>query len=77
MPEMDGIEATRRLKAARPNVGVVALTSMEEQRSVRDMLVAGASGYVLKDSDGDAIVHAVREAVERRRDALPRGHARS
>ncbi len=36
---------------------------MEEQRAVRDMLVAGASGYVLKDSDGDAIVHAVREAV--------------
>ncbi len=63
MPEMDGIEATRRLKAARPGVGVVALTSMEEQRAVRDMLVAGASGYVLKDSDGDEIVHAVREAV--------------
>ena len=63
MPEMDGIEATRRLKASRPGLEVVALTSMEEQRAVRDMLVAGASGYVLKDSDGDAIVHAVREAV--------------
>jgi NarL family two-component system response regulator LiaR len=63
MPGMDGIEATRRLKAARPALEVVALTSMEEQRAVRDMLVAGASGYVLKDSDGDAIVHAVREAV--------------
>ena len=63
MPEMDGIEATRRLKAARPSIGVIALSSMEEQRAVRDMLVAGASGYVLKDSDGDAIVHAVREAV--------------
>src|SRR5262245_13523413 len=33
MPEMDGIEATRRLKAARPTVGVVALSSMEEQRA--------------------------------------------
>jgi chemotaxis response regulator CheB len=63
MPEMDGIEATRRLKAARPTVGVIALSSMEEQRAVREMLVAGAAGYVLKDSDGDAIVHAVREAV--------------
>lgn len=63
MPEMDGIEATRRLKAARPGVGVVALSSMEEQRAVREMLVAGAAGYVLKDSDGDAIVRAVREAV--------------
>src|SRR5262245_18293157 len=63
MPVMDGIETTRRLKASRPALEVVALTSMEEQRAVRDMLVAGASGYVLKDSDGDAIVHAVREAV--------------
>jgi signal transduction histidine kinase len=63
MPEMDGVEATRRLKAARPSVGVIALSSMEEQRSVRDMLVAGATGYVLKGSDADAIVHAVREAV--------------
>jgi DNA-binding NarL/FixJ family response regulator len=63
MPGMDGVEATRRLKATRPNVGVIALSTMEEQRSVRDMLVAGATGYVLKGSDADAIVHAVREAV--------------
>ena len=63
MPEMAGIEATRQLKASRPGIGVVALSCMEEQRAVRDMLVAGASGYVLKDSDGDAIVSAVREAV--------------
>lgn len=63
MPEMDGIETTRRLKAIQPSLGVVALTGMEEQRAVRDMLVAGASGYVLKDSDGDEIVHAIREAA--------------
>jgi two-component system NarL family response regulator len=63
MPDMDGIETTRRLKEVRPGIGVIALSSMDEQRAVRDMLVAGASGYVLKDSDGDAIVHAVREAV--------------
>jgi signal transduction histidine kinase len=63
MPGMDGIEATRLLKARHPGIGVVALTGMEEQRAVRDMLVAGASGYVLKDSSGDEIVHAVREAA--------------
>ena len=64
MPEMDGIEATRRLKALRPSLEVVALTGLEEQRAVRDMLVAGAAGYVLKDSDGDQIVHAVRRAAD-------------
>jgi signal transduction histidine kinase len=64
MPFMDGIETTRRLKAIRPSVGVVALTGLEDQRAVRDMLVAGASGYVLKDSDGDEIIHAIRRAAE-------------
>jgi signal transduction histidine kinase len=63
MPEMDGIEATRELKARFPSLGVVALTGSEDQRAVRDMLVAGASGYVLKDSDADEILHAVRQAV--------------
>ncbi|MGZ6546120.1 MAG: ATP-binding response regulator [Actinomycetota bacterium] len=63
MPTMDGIETTRRMKAIDPNLGIVALTGLEDQRAVRDMLVAGASGYVLKDSDGDEILHAVREAA--------------
>jgi DNA-binding NarL/FixJ family response regulator/anti-sigma regulatory factor (Ser/Thr protein kinase) len=63
MPDMDGIETTRRLKALDPRIGVVALTGNDDQRAVRDMLVAGASGYVLKDSDGDEILSAVRAAA--------------
>jgi signal transduction histidine kinase len=63
MPTMDGIEATRRLKALHPEIGIVALTGSEDQRAVREMLVAGASGYVLKDSDGDEILNAVRQAA--------------
>jgi two-component system sensor histidine kinase KdpD len=63
MPAMDGIEATRRLKAARPDLGVVALTAQEDETVVREMLVAGASGYVLKDSDGDDILSAVLHAA--------------
>jgi DNA-binding NarL/FixJ family response regulator len=63
MPSMDGIEATRRLKARFPSIGIVALTGTEDQQAVRDMLVAGASGYVLKDTDGDEIVKAVRRAA--------------
>jgi signal transduction histidine kinase len=63
MPTVDGIEATRRLKALHPHIGIVALTGSEDQRAVREMLVAGASGYVLKDSDGDEILNAVRQAA--------------
>jgi two-component system, NarL family, response regulator LiaR len=63
MPDMDGIETTRRLKALDPQIGVVALTGNDDQRAVRDMLVAGASGYVLKDSDGDEILSAVHAAA--------------
>lgn len=63
MPGIDGIETTRRLKRARPTLGVVALSGHEDQAIVREMLVAGASGYVLKDSDGDDILNAVRQAA--------------
>jgi len=63
MPSMDGIEATRRLKSRFPSIGIVALTGTDDQQAVRDMLVAGASGYVLKDTDGDEIVSAVRRAA--------------
>lgn len=63
MGKMDGIETTRRLKQLHPNVGVVALTGHEDQEIVRDMLVAGASGYVLKDSDGEAILDAIVQAA--------------
>ena len=64
MPTMDGIEATRLLKADFPDLGVVALSGHEDQEIVRGMLVAGASGYVLKDSDGDEILTAVTRAAE-------------
>jgi signal transduction histidine kinase len=63
MPVMDGIEATRRMKAWRPSLGVVALTAQEDDTIVREMLVAGATGYVLKDSDGDVILNAIHEAA--------------
>jgi DNA-binding NarL/FixJ family response regulator len=63
MPGMDGIEATRLLKQAHPSLGVVALSGHEDHSIVREMLFAGASGYVLKDSNGDEILNAVVRAA--------------
>lgn len=63
MPTMSGVEATRILKERHPSVGVVALTVHDEHAAVREMLAAGASGYVLKDDDGNNIVEAVRQAA--------------
>jgi signal transduction histidine kinase len=63
MPEMNGIEATRLLKSTFPEVGIVALTGVDDQDAVREMLVAGASCYVLKDSDSEEIFHAIRQAA--------------
>lgn len=63
MPRMGGPEATRRLKEICPGLGVVALTGDEHHDAVREMLSAGASGYVLKDADSNEIIDAVRQAA--------------
>jgi DNA-binding NarL/FixJ family response regulator len=62
MPDVDGVEATRRLLADQPDVRVVALTSFTEDRQVAAALEAGAVGYLLKDSAPDALFDAVRAA---------------
>jgi DNA-binding NarL/FixJ family response regulator len=60
MPELNGIEATRRLTASVPHVRVVALSMHKDNVYVREILRAGARGYLLKDSLADDLVSAVR-----------------
>ena len=60
MPNTDGIEATRAIKDAFPNVAVVVLTGHDEQRFVFDAVKAGASGYLLKTAELDEVVDTVR-----------------
>jgi len=60
MPELNGIEATRRLTASLPHTRIVALSMHKDSVYVREILRAGARGYLLKDSPAGDLVSAVR-----------------
>ena len=64
MPVMNGIEATRQIKARTPQVAVLALTAHDDMQYVMKLLDAGAAGFLLKDVRGRELVEAVR-AVHR------------
>jgi DNA-binding NarL/FixJ family response regulator len=63
MPNVDGIEATRRIVSENPKIKVLMLTTFEADNHVIQALKAGASGYVLKDSQAGAIVSSVLAVV--------------
>jgi DNA-binding NarL/FixJ family response regulator len=63
MPGIDGIEATRRIKAAQPEVEVVALTSFIEEDRIVGAIEAGAAGFLLKDAEADDLAAAIRAAA--------------
>lgn len=60
MPNLDGIEATRRITTASPTTGVVVLSMFEEDELVFAAVRAGARGYLLKDADDDQIAATLR-----------------
>jgi DNA-binding NarL/FixJ family response regulator len=62
MSPMDGIEATRQIRARYPDVQVVALTSFAEEDKADAALDAGASGFLLKDADAGEVAAAIRAA---------------
>jgi DNA-binding NarL/FixJ family response regulator len=66
MPGMNGIRATRAICEQYPGTHILVLTTYGADEWVFDAIRAGASGYLLKDSDGDAIVAAIEGTVEGR-----------
>ena len=63
MPELNGIEATRRMGESGPHTRVVALSMHKDSVYVREILRAGARGYLLKDSVAADLVSAVRSVA--------------
>ncbi len=64
LPGMNGIEGIPRIKALAPATHILILTVFDDQEKVFDAICAGASGYLLKNTDEEAIASAVREVLE-------------
>jgi two-component system, NarL family, response regulator LiaR len=64
MPEMDGVQATRRIKAMYPDIEIIALTSYVDEAHVVDALSAGVAGYVMKDVKPAELVRAICAAAQ-------------
>lgn len=63
MPGMGGIEAIRQLRAAHDGLGIVALSSFSDAERVREVIDAGANGYLVKSVDAESLALAVRSAA--------------
>ena len=64
MPKLDGVEATRRIRAAQPETEIVVLTTHADEASILDALQAGARGYLTKDAGIAEISRAVHAAAD-------------
>jgi DNA-binding NarL/FixJ family response regulator len=63
MPDIDGIEATRRIRAAQPEVNVVLLTAFSDRERILAAIDAGAVGYLLKDAEPEELVRGLEAAA--------------
>lgn len=61
MPEMDGVEAIRNIKVKQPDLRILVLTSFASDDKVFAAIDAGASGYLLKDSDPEDLIRAIHQ----------------
>lgn len=71
MPDLNGIEATRKIVSENPNTKVIALSGHAKKEFVREMLTAGASGYVLKKRAYEELVRAIQEVMNGKKYLAP------
>ena len=63
MPEVDGIEAVRRIKALDPNANVIMCSAMGQQAMVIEAIQAGAKDFIVKPFQADRVLEAVRKVI--------------
>ena len=72
MPALDGIEATRQIRASRPQTAVVVLTSFSDRERILEALDAGAAGYLLKDAEPEELLRGIDAAAAGQAPLAPR-----
>jgi NarL family two-component system response regulator LiaR len=65
MPRMDGLESIKRLHEINPDVNILVLTSFSDEEKVLTAIKAGAKGYVLKESDPEELIAAIRKVNQK------------
>ena len=75
MPNLDGIEATRRIRTSLPGTQIVAFTSFSDRERILRALDAGAVGYLLKDSEPDELHRAIQAAARGEAPLTPKAAA--
>lgn len=71
MPEKNGIEATREIKAENPEARILIITSFAEDENVYQAIKAGALGYLLKDSSPEELMQAIQDVCQGRMSLHP------
>lgn len=71
MPVLNGVEATKKIKTKFPETKVIILTTFDDEEYIVDALCNGASGYLLKDIQGDKFIHSIREIYHHNDMVLP------
>jgi DNA-binding NarL/FixJ family response regulator len=71
MPNLNGIEATRKIKSKKPDIEVIALSLHSDRRYVLGMIDAGASGYLLKECAFDELVRAINTVMAKKKYLSP------
>jgi two-component system response regulator DegU len=64
MPDLDGIEATRRIKQKHPSISIIILTVNDEELFLIEAVRAGAASFLLKDSSSDQLINSIRAVAE-------------
>jgi DNA-binding NarL/FixJ family response regulator len=66
MPELNGLDATRQIRSSTPKTRILIVTAHESEQLIRDVLDAGAMGYVLKSDAGRVLVQAIEALLDER-----------